>query len=138
MGTFLGGVYGDYQMGLELGEAGLIANPDDEQIVNNLAFIEASQGNLVAAWQRIRGIANDKSPHFVANTGLLAYRMGDIELGRKCYQAAIRLSKLAGQPQTESLATLFLRVRHCSPETHSLQRLLRLPLESQQSMKQLA
>jgi tetratricopeptide (TPR) repeat protein len=107
MGTFLGGVYGDYQMGLELGEAGLIANPDDEQIVNNLAFIEASQGNLVAAWQRIRGIANYKSPHFVANTGLLAYRMGDIELGRKCYQAAIRLSKLAGQPQTESLATLF-------------------------------
>ena len=107
MGTFLGGVYGDYQMGLELGEAGLIANPDDEQIVNNLAFIEASQGNLAAAWQRIRGLANDKSPHFVANIGLLAYRMGEIERGRKCYQAAIRLSKLARQPQTESLATLF-------------------------------
>jgi tetratricopeptide (TPR) repeat protein len=107
MGTFLGGIYGDYQLGLELGEAGLIANPDDEQIVNNLAFIEASQGNLVGAWQRIHRSTNYKSPHFVANTGLIAYRKGEIALGRQCYRAAIKLSKLARQPQTEALATLF-------------------------------
>lgn len=107
MGTFLGGIYGDYELGLELGEAGLIANPDDEQIVNNLAFIEASQGNLVGAWQRIHRLSNYRSPHFVANTGLIAYRMGEIELGRQCYQAAIKLSKFARQPQTEALATLF-------------------------------
>jgi len=107
MGTFLGGIYGDYQLGLELGEAGLIANPDDEQIVNNLAFIEASQGDLAGAWQRIYGFANYKSPHFVANAGLIAYRMGEIELGRQCYRAAIKLSKLAKQPQTEALASLF-------------------------------
>ncbi len=107
MGTFLGGIYGDYELGLELGKAGLIANPDDEQIINNLAFIEASQGNLVGAWQRIHRLANYKSPHFVANTGLIAYRMGEIELGRQCYRAAIKLSKLARRPQTEALATLF-------------------------------
>lgn len=107
MGTFLGGIYEDYELGRELGEAGLIANPDDEQIVNNLAFIEASQGNLAAAWQRIHRLANYKSPHFVANAGLIAYRMGYAELGRKCYRAAIKLSKLAKQPQTEALATLF-------------------------------
>ncbi len=107
MGTFLGGIFGDYQLGLELGEAGLIANPDDEQIINNLAFIEASQGNLAGAWRRIQRMANYKSPHFVANTGLIAYRMGEIELGRQCYEAAIRLSKLARQSQTEALARLF-------------------------------
>lgn len=107
MGTFLGGIYEDYQLGLELGEAGLIANPDDEQIVNNIAFIEASQGNLVRAWHRIQELSNYKSPHFVANTGLIAYRMGEIELGRQCYRAAVKLAKLAKQPQTEALAILY-------------------------------
>jgi tetratricopeptide (TPR) repeat protein len=107
MGTFLGGIYGDYRLGLELGEAGLIANPDDEQIVNNLAFIEASEGNLAGAWQRIQRLANYNSPHFVANAGLIAYRMGELELGRQCYEAAIKLAKLASQSQTEALARLF-------------------------------
>ena len=107
MGTFLGGIFEDYELGRQIGEAGLIANPDDEQIINNLAFIEASDGNLVGAWQRIHSMSNFKSSHFVANTGLIAYRMGQIDLGRRCYRAAIALAKAAKQPQTETLATLF-------------------------------
>lgn len=107
MGTFLASIYEDYELGRELGEAGLIANPDDEQIINNLAFIEASEGNLARAWQRIQKFQNFKSPHFVANAGLIAYRMGDIKLGRQCYRAAIALAKRVGQPQTEVLASLF-------------------------------
>ena len=73
--------------------AGLQADPDDPTLLNNLVVILAYQGKLLEAVEEFRRIAltfDSTFPSYIylATTGLLQFRIGDIEEGRQFYDRA--------------------------------------------------
>lgn len=93
MGTFVAGMDGDYDTAKQIADIGLRANPNDYQLLNNLVFAEASTGRVLDAWNRLSQNINKNSAHCIANLGLIAYRTGNIEAGRKLYELAISVAQ---------------------------------------------
>lgn len=79
--------------GIALGKAGLVSNPNNSILQNNLAVLFAYKGDIDAAEQfaaRARISSEDKSDIAnVATRGLIHFRKGEIEDGVANYQKAI-------------------------------------------------
>lgn len=74
-------------------KAGLTADPRDASLRNNLAIALAYQGKTIEAIAEFRKIelplpSNYPAYVYLATTGLLRFRAGDIEGGRKMYEKA--------------------------------------------------
>ena len=106
---------------ISLAQEGLIANPDDISLKNNLAFAHLKLNNIGAA----KGILDtypkalsDRDKIFnLATTGLLNFKKGDIELGRSLYQQSIELSGKIDDRRLMAKATLHLAIAELDAKT---------------------
>lgn len=107
MGTFVLSIDEDYEKVKTMATKGLLANPDEDQLLNNLIFAEASSGNVKRAWELSAPLIARRSPQILANAGLISYRTGDADLGRQFYEAAIKLALKNSQSSTAAIAAAF-------------------------------
>lgn len=99
LGSFLRATaLGDFQGSTAVAQSGLIANPDDPVLLNNVAFALASDGDLTGAARYLaridkEGLAFDERPMVLATKGLLHFRLNDPEQGREYYRKAIDMAE---------------------------------------------
>lgn len=87
----------DYTYAKDCAKIGLQASPTDSTLINNLSVALAYGGEIDAAFKNFQKIKiplqSDFPPYvFVATGGLLRFRLGDIDGGRRCYSWAERLA----------------------------------------------
>ena len=83
----------DYSAAESFARMGLVADQKDNSLWNNLAVALARRDkpyDAAYAFSRITASPRDSLPRFVANAtrGLIAFRMGQVELGRRWYSEA--------------------------------------------------
>jgi tetratricopeptide (TPR) repeat protein len=116
----------DYAAAVEFGRQGLLSNPDDFTLRNNLAFALALQGNVMAA-ARENGridpcaLTDGQRIAFLATSGLIEFRSGRAAQGRSLYRSAIDLGRRL-QDKKEAIARIYyameeVRVRSADAET---------------------
>jgi tetratricopeptide (TPR) repeat protein len=96
----------------EIARVGLIATPRDPLLLNNLTFALASSGRVVEAEEHFREIpagafVGSVKATLLATQGLLCYRRGLLEEGRKHYLEAIDVAKGKGDAFQAALAALY-------------------------------
>jgi tetratricopeptide (TPR) repeat protein len=93
-GSFLASVVlQDYKVAMDFAEQGLLSNPDDFTLQNNLAFAAAMGGDVAKARRAlarvdVAGLDDRMRVVFDATAGLIAYRSGLPDLGRSLYRSA--------------------------------------------------
>ena len=104
MGQFTACLDEDYELARRFTKEGLIANPQHPQLIQNLVFLEAMTGHLMTAWSLLSHHYKEDSVQSMANLGLIAYRSGNIELGRRCYEFSIRQARKHEDPHFRAMA----------------------------------
>jgi tetratricopeptide (TPR) repeat protein len=94
-------------------QAGLRANPRDVGLLNNLAFVQATSGDLADAEDTLRraeryGDQLHRQIVLAATNGLLLFRRHRFDEGRASYLGAITEAKRRLEPRLEALARVFL------------------------------
>lgn len=117
----------NYRVSRDFSSLGLVANPQDPTLLNNLAFAELNLGDLQAAGDAIAKIdeskATDKERTVVkATMGLLQFRMGCIEEGRRLYTEAIQSARRIGDKRLLGFAQAFQAMEE--PRTVAKRRLI--------------
>ena len=83
----------DYDLALKFADAGLIASPGSTLLANNKVVALAKLGRLSDArteLTRIKEKLGSLNPVIRATEGLVYFREGNVDAGRKCYEQAIR------------------------------------------------
>lgn len=94
LATYLGcTVMKDATKAVSIAEKALLANPDDFMLRNNLAICYAKSGRAEEAKQCLESVSlNQQSSDLLgiykATSGLIAYRLGNAQLGRELYKEA--------------------------------------------------
>lgn len=88
---------GDYKSAVDVGNVALRLHPNEHSLINAQMYAAAMAGNLPLADQLIARLDayrhnEEVVPFILAGRGLLAFRRGDVELGRKEYNAAIEFA----------------------------------------------
>ncbi len=101
----------DYSLAKQFAENGLIANPDDFLLLNNLAVALINLNEFDEAQTRLSQINPTTTAHHdlaslskTITTGLLQYRTGNVEQGRQSYLSARSLAEEPAFHQTDLLA----------------------------------
>ncbi|WP_447003521.1 hypothetical protein ACRAKI_28195 [Saccharothrix isguenensis] len=99
----------DYEAAAKASQLGLITNPNDPTLLNNLAFALASMDQPTQAAEVMRRYPQGtgdtlERAAFTATRGLIAYRLGDIEVGRKLYLDAVETFRTKGRASTAAIA----------------------------------
>ena len=117
IGTYVASeVLQKYDIAIQMGELALKSNPDDHTLRNNLAFAFASrgqQGDLMRAQEELMKMIPltrdiEDRTFMAATQGLIAYRSGSLELGRRLYDNAISFSEKTQNLTHEALARVHL------------------------------
>lgn len=113
-GTFAAAILGEYQIAENLSRKSLQLDAEDGETKNNLVFSLASQDKLDESIKLINEIIHAEgkdekgiSGHTLANLGLISYRSGDSEMGRKFYERAQLLLTRTRQNSALALALAF-------------------------------
>lgn len=117
------GLIDDYNRVERFARIGLIAHPNEPALYNNYLYARISSGAIFAdrtqaqvmaavteAVSKMRGFIEGggiDSVHALANLGLLAFRLGQIEDGRVLYESAIATAQKLRQPATAANAAVF-------------------------------
>ncbi len=93
-GSFLAGRLENFELAAEIARRGLVPNPNDGALLNNLAFALAEAGRIDEADATIRQIDQGKAEQGVtiwatATRGLVAFRKGLFAEGERLYREAI-------------------------------------------------
>lgn len=88
----------DYQKSIEFCELGLVANPEDFTLLNNLAFSRAAIGDLLSAAKCLdKALLCTKTKGdevtALATKGMIAFRQGRNDDGAELYERAIDLAR---------------------------------------------
>ena len=132
-GSFVGCcVLEDFQNAEILIRYGLNANPKDRILLNNLAFMYASSGELRRAKAEFKKIqldyvkeASDKIP-ITATEGLLAFRGGNPIAGRALYEQAISLAAEEKFRTSRALASIYLAREEALAQTENAEKALEI------------
>ncbi len=114
LGTFIAAVVlDDHDKGVQIGQQGLIANPSDSVLLNNLAFSLASLCRVTEAevvFSKIHPRSCDLELQIAlsATAGLIKFRKGLVEEGRSKYRHAIELARGSMNKFQRLLAASFL------------------------------
>jgi tetratricopeptide (TPR) repeat protein len=97
-GSYQASLAEDYDAGVLIARQGLEANPDDFTLRNNAAFCLAQLDRLDEAQRlfakvRIHDVPTDAKAAYYATCGLMQYRRGSIEQGRRYYAIALEQSQ---------------------------------------------
>jgi tetratricopeptide (TPR) repeat protein len=91
---------------------GVRTDPSDLLLQNNLVFTLTETGCLDEA-ERVhlriphKSLTGTDRVIWLANTGLIAFRRGDLELGRKCYGMAVSVAREMKDARLERLAEIY-------------------------------
>jgi Tfp pilus assembly protein PilF len=130
LGTYTASVIlEDYERAESLARMWLALNPNDQHILNNLAFILASGGKVAEAMEvlRHRNLEASSSAIKVAWTatgGLIDFRRGNIAQGRAQYESAVEMASRADQKSWRASAIAFWAREEALAGTNVGQRLL--------------
>ena len=108
-----------YDEAARFAELGLIANPNEFLLRNNLAFALASAGRVEAAAEQLGMIEpstlnEEQLQVLTATRGLVAFREGDLTLGRQLYKETIETAK---DPALRAIAAILLTREEIRAET---------------------
>lgn len=103
----------DYDAAISAASLGLIANPNDATLLNNLAFASASVGRVdeaAAALRRVdrRNMSEQERCVVLATEGLVAFRRGNASAGRLKYAESIRIARAKGWSEYLTRASAYL------------------------------
>lgn len=106
----------DQNRAVEFCNAGLIANPHEPELLNNLAYSLALLGKFEEAAKvmdkykiiGIHNLSNNSKIAFIATSGLILFRSGDSANGKAYYHKAIEMSDSIGNSYISALAKLNL------------------------------
>jgi tetratricopeptide (TPR) repeat protein len=109
-GSHLAALARRYEESIQFARAGIVANPDEFLLRNNLAFALASTGEVDEAERELDLINTTKLNEesrlvLTATKGLLAFRRGDATRGRELYGETIEKSK---DPVLRAVAAIIL------------------------------
>lgn len=102
-----------YEEAANVAEFGLISQPGHPALVNNLAFASIEMGDLT----RASGVLASANPSameladrvaILATIGLMAFRLGDVEGGRRGYADSISLARVGARKPMEVMGRLML------------------------------
>lgn len=101
----------DHEQSAQIAREGLVANPHDFTLLNNLTFALANSGRVSEAEEQFGKIKiPELKPRehivFLATRGLLCYRRGQLEEGRTLYLEAIKRASGASFATLRSRAAL--------------------------------
>ena len=92
-GSYHASMHQRFDDGVRFAEQGLRANPRDAVLLNNLAFCKAARGDVAEAKRHLAEVPDSSdradSPTLIATRGLVSFRDGDPETGRRLYLEAI-------------------------------------------------
>lgn len=94
-GSFIASTFSkDYKNAIAIASAGLISNPHEPVLLNNIAYAYALDNNIEKAKEYISKLKvsllnNDSKICFKATKGLIAFRSNEIDRGRALYKEAI-------------------------------------------------
>lgn len=99
-----------YDEAARFAELGLIANPYEFLLRNNLAFALASAGQVEAAAEQLdlveaSTLSEEHQQVLTATRGLIAFRQGNVALGRQLYKKTIDAAK---DPALRAIAAILL------------------------------
>jgi tetratricopeptide (TPR) repeat protein len=111
----LADVFMDWEGGRRIAERGLVSNQDDTGLLNNLAVCLMELGEMTKAEEvvdRLRAAERGATPYAIrkATYGMLAFRKGDPDSGRRLYLEAIEGAKLEGLRPTAARAAFHLAI----------------------------
>jgi Flp pilus assembly protein TadD len=120
----------DFQLSKLFAERGLTANPTDRTLLNNLAFALLQLGDIASAAEVLMRIPFDELEAgeglaVTATLGLLEYRIGNVELGRRLYRRAIARAGGSSRTSFRALAALMAAREEIRARTGSADELLR-------------
>jgi len=112
----------DYDLAESLARRGLVANPGDPMLLNNLVVALANKGSLGQAeteFQKIPRVSENPALRatVTATKGLLRFRQRLPEEGRGLYREALRLAAQAGSQRLHALAAVHLAREEIIAET---------------------
>ena len=100
-----------YDIAIEVARRGLLANPDNVILRNNLIFSLASSGSLEAAKSELEKLGSgdgaSEQATLMATRGLVSFRIGDIDRGRSLYRTAVEMLDRDKDDDRAALASLF-------------------------------
>lgn len=102
---------GKFKDAVELAKFGLTIEPGNIELLNNLTFSLLRAGEIEQAIDAlqttIKTLGQDISARTIANYGFLAYVCGEVELGRRAYEAAARTFEREGRIDSGRLARIY-------------------------------
>jgi Flp pilus assembly protein TadD len=131
-------VFEDFASSEALTTFGLVANPNDPGLHIGLAFCYASSGRPQEAYSALLKIGPSAAEDWVgaaveANYGLLAFRGGNVESGRRRYEAAVKRADLIADKRTKLTALVYWANEELSlPDSNSV----RLLAEANEASKE--
>jgi tetratricopeptide (TPR) repeat protein len=116
----------NYELAIAFAEQGLLSNPDEAVLYNNLAFAQALNNqpeDALKTLDRVRDVSVPKLAQIFlsATRGLVAYRLGQHALGRRYYEQAIALAR--GDLATEAAARIHLALEELRVRSYEAERL---------------
>ncbi len=103
----------DHNQAAEIAKTGLVSNPHDAQLLNNIVYYLSLENKIEEAEKHFKQIRvnelDDKDVNkicIVATKGLLYFRKGQTELGREHYLKAMQMSKDINNVNLSSIAFL--------------------------------
>jgi Flp pilus assembly protein TadD len=100
----------DFDSAVSAGRVGLLTNPGNAHLINNLAFSLINNGDLAEASRILTSITGSVTPRessiLEATRGLLSYRLGEFDRGRQQYQIAIGQLEHLGERGLAAVAAI--------------------------------
>jgi len=103
----------DHKQAVSVAKLGLISHPNDSQLLNNIAYSLCLDNQLVEAEKTLNQVKKDEYDSgeiniicLTATKGLLSFRKGEIEKGRKLYMNALEMTKGLNDHYYNSMALI--------------------------------
>lgn len=126
--SFLSSIKANYNDAVAYAQRGLISEPEDTTLLNNLLFASANDSEVHDLNQIVRRILalerNDPSPQTLANLGMLAYLSDDFANGELFYGAALAKARRLNQNELAANCLsfqAFYAMQRCAPNAEAIQ-----------------
>jgi tetratricopeptide (TPR) repeat protein len=105
-------IFEKFTLSEDIANFGLITHPGDPGFQITLAFCYASTGRQPEAHDQLSKVRNPSAENWVdaaieANYGLLAFRNGEVEIGRKRYELAVTIADRIEDKRTKLAALTY-------------------------------